>query len=354
MASSSDKNLRVKFMARMSDYEDPALFLSLLPGRKPHYDGVDFLMDPDARDYDFLVVYDDLTFREGERKSYRTEPLSCARENTLLVTQEPSSIKIYGPQFLRQYGHVLSRQPRDIVDHPNQIYEAPPLRWFYGRPLSKDDTNYIDFDTFCATPPIPKTHDLSTVCSAKQMAATLHKQRYDFTMALKDRLGDDFDVFGRGIRPINDKSEAMNAFRYHIAIENHIEPGYWTEKIADCFLAYCVPLYYGPDDVSTLFPDGSYIPIDIFDVDGAEAIIRNEIKPGSYEARLPAVIEARRKILHEHNLMIYIAEKAKALYISSAQQNAGAVIRGRHAFRRAQPIKAASDVLHRIKVNQRR
>ncbi|WP_371395398.1 glycosyltransferase family 10 domain-containing protein [Fretibacter rubidus] len=354
MTSSSDKNLRVKFMARMSDYEDPALFLSLLPGRRPHYGGVDFLMDPDARDYDFLVVYDDLTFREGEKKSFRTEVLSCARENTLLVTQEPSSIKIYGPQFLAQYGHVLSRQPRDIVGHPNQIFEAPPLRWFYGRPLSKDDTNYIDFDSFLATPPIPKTADLSTVCSAKQMAATLHKQRYDFTMALKDRLGDAFDVFGRGIRPINDKSEAMDDFRYHIAIENHIEPGYWTEKIADCFLAYCVPLYYGPQDVGTLFPEGSYIPIDIFDIDRAEAIIRDEIKPGSYEARLPAVIEARRRILHDHNLMIYLAKKAKTLHNPNAKAPPRNVIYGRHKFRQAHPFKAASDVLHRIKVNRRR
>ena len=358
MRKTSDNELRVKFMARMSEDEDPALFLSLLPDRNSHYDGVEFLFNPDARDYDFLVVYEDLTFRAGEKKSRRVEPLSCARENTLLITQEPRSIKVYGPKFLQQYGHVISRQPPHVLRHPNQIFENPPLRWFYGRPLGKGDTRYIDYDSFISTPPIRKSRDLSTVCSNKQMAATLHKQRYDFTMALKERLGDGLDLFGRGIRPINDKAEAMDDFRYHIAIENYVEPGYWTEKVADCFLAYCVPFYFGADDIGNIFPEGSFIPIDIFDIDGAETIIRNEIKSESYEKRLPALIEARSRVLRDYNLMTFIARKAKSLYQpittpSNPDSPHKNVILGRHAFRARHPIKASLDILHRIRVNRR-
>jgi hypothetical protein len=52
-------------------------------------------------------------------------------------------------------------------------------------------------------------------------------------MGLKDILGDDFNVFGRGIRPITDKAEAMDSFRYHVAIENHIEPGQTVGELLD-------------------------------------------------------------------------------------------------------------------------
>ena len=170
-------------------------------------------------------------------------------------------------------------------------------------------------------------------------------------MALKARMGEQFNVFGRGIRPINDKSEAMDDFRYHIAVENHIAPGFWTEKIADCFLAYCVPFYYGPEDVAGLFPKGSVIPIDIYDIDGAEAIIREEIKPGSYEARLPAITQAREQILERHNLMTYIARKAAKLYNPALKASGKGTIMGRHKFRQSHPIRAAQDIAHRARFN---
>lgn len=345
------KMIRVKFMARTFADQDPLLWLSLFKGRVPVIDGVEFTFDVDGRDYDWLVVYDDLTFLPRERRSNRIEPLSCARENTMLITSEPSRIKVYGPAFMAQFGHIMSMQPEAVTRHPRQIKQTPPLRWFYGRPLSSDDNNYLDLDHFLATPPIPKTSDLSTVCSNKQMAATLHQQRYNFVMEMKARLGKDMDLFGRGIRPINDKSEAMDSFRYHIAIENNVEPGYWTEKISDCFLAYCVPFYFGPPGMEDVFPKDSFIPIDIFDYDGAEAIIRAEIKPGSYEARLPALIEARRLTLTRYNLMDVIAKAVTSHHAVDVHILPHATIKGRHIFRRKHPIKALSDMAHRLRVN---
>ena len=172
-------------------------------------------------------------------------------------------------------------------------------------------------------------------------------------MGLKEILGDDFDVFGRGIRPITDKAEAMDSFRYHIAIENHVEPGHFTEKIADCFLAYCVPFYFGPPDIMEFFPEGSIIPIDIFDIQGAANIIRQEIKPGSYEARLPAIIEAREKVLTEYNLMNTIAQIVKSKHNPHATPESDGHIYGRHMFRKKKPLAAFGDVLHRYRVNRR-
>ena len=345
--------IKVKFLARTSAEQDPALWLSLFKERIPKIGDVEFTFDLDAREYDWLVVYEDLTALPNETRSNRAEQLACARANTLFITTEPISIKLYGPGYFGQYGHVLTKQPPSIVRHKGHIFETPPLRWYYGRPLGPDDNNYLDMDHYLSTPPISKTQNLSTVCSNKQMAVTLHQQRYNCVMGLKDILGDEFDVFGRGIRPITDKAEAMDPFRYHIAIENHVEAGHWTEKIADCFLAYCVPFYFGPPDIMDVFPEGSIIPIDIFDIEGAAHIIREEIKDGSYEARLPAIIAAREQILTEHNLMNKVAAIVSEKHDAAAMRRRGEYIYGRHIYRAKKPIAALGDLIHRYRVNRR-
>jgi len=51
------------------------------------------------------------------------------------------------------------------------------------------------------------------------MAHTVHAKRYEFVMALRDRMPE-LSVYGRGINPIDEKSEAMDDYRYHLAIEN--------------------------------------------------------------------------------------------------------------------------------------
>lgn len=340
--------INVKFLAKTPPDQDTALWLSLFPKRLPQIGDVYFHFDLDYRDYDWLVVYEGLPPLAGEKKINRREKLACPRENTLLITTEPSSIRIDGPYFLRQFGHVLTAKNPKLVKHPKQIFQTPPLRWFYGRPMSEEDTHYLDVDSFNACLPIPKNHDLSTVCSNKRMSHTVHAQRYNCIMELKKRLGDELHLFGRGINPISNKAEAMDEFRYHIAVENHIEPHHWTEKITDCFLAYCLPFYYGPPNIADYFPADAVIPIDIFDIDSAEHIIRTSITQGLYEKRLPALHEARNRVLNDYNLVNVIARLVTELNVTKpATKNT--YIDGRHIYRRNHPLKASLDGIHRIR-----
>jgi hypothetical protein len=344
--------IKVKFVAKTTSEQDPNLWLSLFPGRTPQIGDVHFSFDLNDRDYDWLVAYEGFPMLPGQKKSNRSEMLACARKNTIIITTEPSSIRVDGPHFLRQFGHVLSAKNHDLVKHPNQIHQTPPLRWYYGRPLGNNDRDYIDVDQLKATKPIQKTRDLSMICSNKRMSATLHARRYDFLMELKERLGEEIAVFGRGIRPIDDKSEGMDDYRYHIALENHIEPDHWTEKIADCFLAYCLPFYYGPPNISEYFPEDSYIRIDMFDTDGAIKIIRNSIANDEYSKRLPAIIEARRRVLANFNLMNIVASLVEANHDTTAI-TIGGYIHARHIFRRKHPILSLSDGLHRLRTQYR-
>lgn len=342
------QKIRIKFSARTAADQDPALWTCLFPGGKPEFDACTFTFDPDTRDYDWLVVYEDLIPLRGETRSNRIETLACPRENTLFITTEPASIKNYGRHYLRQFGHVLSVQPRNIIDHPHQIFETPPLRWYYGRPLGDDETDFTSVDILAAMQNPSKIECVSTVCSNKIMTPTL-KQRFEFTSALKNLLGDDLEWFGRGVRPIKNKAEAMDAYCYHIAIENHIEDHHWTEKIADCFLSFSLPFYYGPKNISEYFPNDSYIAIDIFDVQKSAETIKTALAEKSYQDRLPAILEARKRVLERYNLMHNISEIVKARHNPAQnleKKQRAKRICGRHAFRAKHPFLAAADLIH--------
>lgn len=65
-------------------------------------------------------------------------------------------------------------------------------------------------------------------------------------------------------------------------------------KLADAFLGYTVPIYCGCPNVYDYFPEDSLIRIDIHDFEGSLTKIKEIVsRPGEYERRLDAVIEAR-------------------------------------------------------------
>ena len=330
--------LTVKFLARTAADQDPALWTALLPDADPEAWGVRYTFDTDARDYDYLVVYEDLPYPPGSTRSERVERLSCDPANTLFVTTEPTSIKIYGRHYLRQFGHVLSRQPAEVIDHPGHIQRTPPLRPYYGRPLGEGG-RYRTYAELMAPPDAAKRPAVSMVCSDKTMTPEL-KLRYEFAMRMRAEAG--LYVFGRGIDPIDEKSEAMDGFQYHIAVENHLQPGHWTEKISDCFLAECLPVYHGDPEIAEVFPDEAVVPIDIRDFETSKAMVERVMAEDAYAKRLPAIREAKRRVLEDLNLLKVCADIARDTH---REGRASGEVMGRHAFRKAHPVAAARDAL---------
>lgn len=338
------KPLRVKFLAKMPEEQVAGLWSPLLP--PAGFEGVEFTFDSNDKNYDFLAVYEGLPKWDGRKKAGRFETLSCVRENTILITTEPSSIRIDGPHFMKQFGHVLTSKSPRLTQHPNHISETPPLRWFYGRSFKNPNKHLSIADLSAACP--EKTKILSTVCSTKRMSHTVHAARLEFVKALKFRLPE-LNIYGRGMKPISDKAEAMGNYKYHIAIENHIESGHWTEKLADCFLAGCLPFYFGDPEYANSFPADSVIPIDIFNLEQTVAIIRKAIAEDAYSQRQPALQEAKRRILDNHNTLSWVARFALKNFADNASSES-ARIYNRHAFRRHRPAKALSDLIFRTRM----
>lgn len=286
------KDIKVKLLNRGSLENEESGFKNQSPKNEAKWGSCSFTFNPLEKDYDWLVIIDDLP----KILPNKIEQLSCPKENTILVTTEPSSITKYGRAFAEQFNYLITNQDEKALSHPNAIRSQTGNVWFYGKTL----------DEILAVKEPTKTKKISTVCSNKQQGHTIHKLRYEFTKIMEDRIPE-LERFGRGFKWIETKAEAIDDYEFHVAIENHYAPNVWTEKLADTFLGYAVPIYYGCPNIYDYFPKDSVIQIDIYDVEGSIAKIKEIIAiEGEYERRLNGVKEARRRVIEEYNLLAMI------------------------------------------------
>ncbi len=109
--------------------------------------------------------------------------------------------------------------------------------------------------------------------------------------------------------PVKDKLAFLREYKFNIAFENSVSPGYTTEKIMEAYVAQSIPIYYGNPTVERDFRLNSMIRVkDESDIDRAiEEIIRldndddaymemvtarclTEDDPGIYDKRLLAFL----------------------------------------------------------------
>ena len=286
------KEIKVKLVNRSSLADEESVYRIQSPGNKAKWGSCTFTFNPLEKEYDWLVVISDIP----KIIPHRVETLSCPKENTILVTTEPSSITRYGRAFAKQFHYLITNQDEKVLPHPNAIRSQTGNDWFYGK----------DYDSIVSVTHPNKTKKISTVCSNKQQGHTIHKLRYEFTKIMEERIPE-LERFGRGFKWIETKAEALDDYEFHVAIENHFAPHVWTEKLADAFLGFTVPIYYGCPNVYEYFPKDSLIQIDIHDVEGSISKIKEIIATeGEYERRLDAVKEARRRVIEEYNLLAMI------------------------------------------------
>jgi len=285
-------NIKVKLVHRGYKADEESDFRKQSPHNKAIFGNCSFTFNPLAKDYDWLAIIDDLPHIIPNR----TELLQCPKENTILLTTEPASITRYGKAFAKQFKYLITNQDEKTLPHQNAKRSQTGNVWFYGK----------DFDSIISATHLNKTKKISTVCSDKQQGHTMHKLRYEFTKVLEEKIPE-ITRFGRGFKWIETKVEALDDYEFHVAIENHIAPHVWTEKLADAFLGFTVPIYCGCPNVYDYFPEDSLIQIDITDMEGSISKIKEIISTeGEYERRLDAVKEARRRVIEEYNLLAMI------------------------------------------------
>jgi hypothetical protein len=203
--------------------------------------------------------------------------------------------------FLNQFGVLVC--PYRPAGYDGFWFKSHPgLAWYFG--ASCESGRFLpnlDFSHLVNMTVPSKEEKVSVIVSSKVVHEG-HRRRLRFLEMLQKEIGDSLVVFGRGIREITDKADAILPYSYHLSLENTIEESYWTEKLADSFLGYALPIYAGCPDVANWIPEESFLRIDLKRPKEACDLVHFAIKEGLWAKRLQAVQEARNRILQHETI----------------------------------------------------
>ncbi|MHC5055899.1 MAG: FkbM family methyltransferase [Planctomycetota bacterium] len=268
------------------------------PGGEGRWGSCVFHVNEDVGECDYWVVYD----RPAE-----PEAAVCPPANVILITGEPPSVATYPTEFLAQFGRVVTCH--EALDHPDVLIRQQGMPWHVGRRqrehVNVEWTKGYDELKSITTP--QKTRTLSVICSTKKNTKG-HRRRNRFVEALKRRLGDSVDLFGRGRTEVEDKWDALAPYEYTVALENCSHPHYWTEKIADAYLAEAFPFYFGCPNLEEYFPAESFRRIDLDDIEGSVEAIRSAVEEDVCAGAREALGAAKEAVLERYNLFALAAE----------------------------------------------
>jgi hypothetical protein len=213
-----------------------------------------------------------------------------------LCLEPPNEISKY-----RQYANKNVKWIFNQLDiKRNNILSHGALPWH----IDKD----FDFLSQLKVRDLHKENNIVWITS-NQKSSKGHFKRMQFLDHIKEL--EFVKLYGRGIKPIDDKWDVLSTAKYAIAYENFQSDYYWTEKIADCLLSYTMPLYFGCNKIESFFPKGSYIQIDPNDKH-ADLFLKEIVNSTKWEENLEAISKARDLILNEYQLFPFLSNKIKS------------------------------------------
>ena len=243
-----------------------------------------------------------------------------AQQKFIYLQQEPPGMRWPTAEMVQRFTALLTPLLMEVAG-PAQFIGPPCLCWTYGIHMEMregvghwfSEQGGVHWDTLCALEQ-PKKERLCSMVVSQKAFLPGHQARLNFVHTLQDHFQNKIDFFGFGSQPIPDKRTAIDPYLFSIAVENSVHPNYWTEKIADIYLGYGMPIYYGAPNIHHYFSEQSLQQINIDKPDEAISIIENLLEnPHRYDAQ--SVAEARHAVLHEHNYLDWIARGIQQLVV---------------------------------------
>ncbi len=270
----------------VKDWDWPDL-MRQTPGQRGIWNGIQFTLD-NMEECDFLVML-------NNRMRIPTRAI-CPPENIWALMQEPyeegfSDWMVEKHDFFFRVftHHIPTNNSKYIPSHP-------AIPWHVNRTF--------DHLTSCQIP--EKVKNISWIVG-DAMDLPGHIKRWSFLEFIK-KMKLPIDIYGKKIRYIEDKWDGLAPYKYSLAIENNSGPHCWTEKLADCFLTWTIPFYYGCTNLENYFPEDSFVRIDINRPEESLEKINDIISEDRWEKYLPALDEARNLILHKYQIFPHLCD----------------------------------------------
>lgn len=227
---------------------------------------------------DFHVIY-------GIRASLRAPN---SRDRIAFVASEPPEIRLYNREVLATYGRVFAPGFSYLTALPNYERISSVAPWWVGTgaggaehysaspltvELSRSDFEKLD----------PPERDILSVIVSTKARTPLQVQRLKLVDYLQSRMNE-VEIWGEGRKFVEDKSAVLRTSRYHLAIENSVHPGYWTEKLSDPILFSNYVFYQGAPDIGSVMDVRGIKAVNSVDLDGTYRKIAEEMSRGAWAA----------------------------------------------------------------------
>ena len=156
-----------------------------------------------------------------------------------------------------------------FLDGSSYLY----TKWVY--PQDNFNGMNISYDFLSSQGPIKKDSNLVCIQSGKYFLEG-HKKRVDFINKIIWNNTNKIDLCGSvrgaisyggpGERYVSDKFEKLKNYRYCLAFDNGQYKNYFGTQFTDAILSWTVPIYWGAPNISEFFPEGSYINLDVNEI----------------------------------------------------------------------------------------
>jgi len=280
-------------LVRISKDWDDLDIMRQTPNFSKKWGDIEFTTD-DVKECDLLVVL-----------NRPHKDIKVKARQAWLFTQEPAVyVYTWHTESFKYFDKIFSFWDKKY--NKNIISTQTALPWHIKK--SYDELKVMDVNS-------QKQNRVSWITSSSTFHNG-HKKRMEFKEFLC-RNKFDFDLYGRGFEPIDDKFDALYPYKYSLAIENNSLDDYWTEKISDCFLSYTMPIYYGAKRITEYFPNESMILIDIENPQEAMEIINNAIENNLWEKNLEYIKESRKLVLEKYQMFPWVAHLVEKYDIKS-------------------------------------
>ncbi len=258
------------------------------PGQQGEWEGITFTLEP-VKECDYLVFLNN--------QMEQTVSATCPRENVWAIMQEPymKGHSDWMAERHEYFSKVFTHTPPS--NKKKYVPSHPALPWHVNKTYD---------ELLSMSVPEKKRTASWIVGNANDLPG--HLKRLTFLKNIQHDSSLSIDLYGRAIIPIEDKWDGLAPYKYSLAVENTSTDDYWTEKIADCFLSWTVPIYYGCNNIENYFPKDSFIWIDINNPKEAIRKIKKIITKDTWEKRLPALQEARNLVLNRYQLFPFLTE----------------------------------------------
>lgn len=246
------------------------------------------------------IVWDAVVVYENISEEYTVK---CKKGGLLYFCGEPPIMHPLPYVFLKKYDAVIL--PHKNVRHKNKITSHGFLNWLFCFSFSHQKCLY-KFEEL-SNLDCPKSKIISFITSNQKLMPG-HQKRMALLTQLQKDFPNDIDFYGRGIKEIDSKAEALIPYMFTICIENTSIDNYWTEKFSDALLGKCIPIYSGCRNIDDYFDNKGYLTFDVEKYEELKSIIKRILENPHelYKKYQGSMLDNRKRLMDKENIIPFI------------------------------------------------